>query len=354
MLCKHGMTKTYRLTYESAEVMHALFDRTAASQGWRISSRVLREYIEFFGPKTEQLDLLAQEGKAIFTSFTEKITDGKGRKACCSRFDHPLTPRPEVLKQPLETAIAIHTEDFEDFHVQEKMHIVISVKDFKAIVTHAETLRGSISAYFSYPTRPLQFCYHNFGVHCEFTLMTTGDFRSASSTPNPQFITTRTSSRQPSRQPSVAPALPPSRPASEMPPPARPSFSKPLSSQSQRPSLKAQVRQPSAAESDPDPESLFMPGGEEDQTWDPPNYDNDQDEEMLGWDAAHENPSASYHPTFRDSGSAARQQYAERQATPASQEGLGPTQRMSQVRGPAYSRMCIADCRSNMACSTEL
>ena len=72
------MTKTYRLTYESTEVMHALFDRTAATQGWKIGSRVLREYIEFFGANTEQLDLLAQEGKAIFTSFTEKIMNGKG------------------------------------------------------------------------------------------------------------------------------------------------------------------------------------------------------------------------------------------------------------------------------------
>lgn len=72
------MTKAYRLTYEPAEVMHALFDRTAATQGWRISSRVLREYIEYFAAKTEQLDILAQEGKAIFTSFTEKVQDGKG------------------------------------------------------------------------------------------------------------------------------------------------------------------------------------------------------------------------------------------------------------------------------------
>lgn len=72
------MTKTYRLTYEPAEVMHALFDRTTATQGWRISARVLREYIEYFASKAEQLDLLAQEGKAIFTSFTEKIQDGKG------------------------------------------------------------------------------------------------------------------------------------------------------------------------------------------------------------------------------------------------------------------------------------
>jgi cell cycle checkpoint control protein RAD9A len=72
-----GMTKTYRLTYEPVEIMYALFDRTAATQGWKISARTLREYIEFFGPKTEQLDILASDGKAVFTSFTEKIQDGK-------------------------------------------------------------------------------------------------------------------------------------------------------------------------------------------------------------------------------------------------------------------------------------
>lgn len=58
--------------------MHALFDRTAATQGWRISSRTMREYIEYFGPRTEQLDLVAQDGKMVFVSFTEKISDGKG------------------------------------------------------------------------------------------------------------------------------------------------------------------------------------------------------------------------------------------------------------------------------------
>lgn len=81
MLCKHGMTKTHNLTYESAEVMHALFDRAAATQGWKISARVLREYIEYFGSRTEQLDLVAADGKAVFTSFTEKISDGTRKSA---------------------------------------------------------------------------------------------------------------------------------------------------------------------------------------------------------------------------------------------------------------------------------
>jgi len=341
-----GMTKTYRLTYESVEVMHALFDRTVAKQGWRISSRVLREYIEFFGPKTEQLDLLAQGDKAIFTSFTEKIATATGKLLQpLNTTLTSLTDRTETLKQPLETAISLHTEDFEDFHMQQDMHIVISVKDFKAIVTHAETLRTPISAYFSLPTRPMQFSYSNLGIHAEFTLMTTGDIRAASSTPNPKFVSTRSSSRQPS----MTPAQMPSRMSSEMPPPPRPTLNK-LSSQSQRVALKPQQRQPSMTESDPDPESLFMPGDDEDRRWDPPNYDNDDGEEMLGWDANNEHPSQQ---TFRDSGSAAKLQKS-RDGSVSTQEGLDPTQRLSQVRMYAQWASCSsADIRSCMECSTE-
>ena len=220
--------------------------------------------------------------------------------------------------------------------MQDQMHLVISVKDFRAIVTHAHTLGGPITTHFSFPTRPLQFSYKNFGMHCEFTLMTTGDYQ-GSSTPNPKFISTRSGSRQPSasRQPSIVPQPPPSRPPSEMPPPARPSFSKPLSSQSQRPSLKAQVRQPLPEENDPDPESLFLPSGDEDATWDPPNYGaDDEEEEMLGWDAANERAKSGVQRTFRDSGTAASvAQQSEHLPQATQTSGLEPTQRLSEQRG---------------------
>lgn len=207
------------------------------------------------------------------------------------------------------------------------MHIVISVKDFKAIITHAETLRGPLTARFSYPTRPLQFSYRNSGIHCEFTLMTTGDYRGTSTTPAPKYVSTRSSPRQPSMAPAPSQV---SRSTSEMPPPARPTTSKPLSSQSQRTSLKARIEQPSVDGSDPDPDSLFMPGGEMDQAWDPPNYDNDEAEEMLGWDASNADLSASFHQTFRDSGTAA-QPKPSRPTSVFDNESLEPTQRLSQV-----------------------
>ncbi|USW55724.1 hypothetical protein Slin15195_G090430 [Septoria linicola] len=329
MLLKHGMTKTFRLTYESVEVMHALFDKTSATQGFRISSRILREYSEHFGPKTEQLDMVAQEGKVVFTSFTEKSTDSK-----------------EMLRQPLETAIAIHTEDFEDFHMQEDLHITINVNDFRAIAVHAETLRGPVTARFSHPNRPLQFEYQNFGVHSEFTLMTTGDRRAGSSAPNPtvKYVSTRPNGTSSSRQASLASLQGSARISSERHLPSRLSRETASSAQVRRPSLRGQARPTTgtaAEEEDPDPDSLFVPEGaaDDDQAWDAPDYDNNENE-MLGWDASNDNFTASMRPTIRDlSGRQGTARDTGRDNDPEAQRqgnlehGIDPTQRLSQLHG---------------------
>ena len=137
-----------------------------------------------------------------------------------------------------------------------------------------------------------------------------------------------------------------------MPPPARPVANKPLPSQSQRIPPQSQIQRAPPKEPDPDPESLSVPAGDDDQPWDPPNYENEEEEEMLGWDASNEDPSASFHPTFRDSGSA-RQPQKERQPPTYSQEGLEPTQRLSQVSAIFWTRCVFAKSRSCMGCSTE-
>lgn len=83
--------------------------------------------------------------------------------------------------------------EFEDFTVEEELHITINLKDFKvcyptiaatcqltivgnlqAIIYHADSLGATISGYYSDPGRPLQVQYDRDGMICEFTLMTTG------------------------------------------------------------------------------------------------------------------------------------------------------------------------------------
>ncbi|KAF2016300.1 DNA repair protein Rad9 [Aaosphaeria arxii CBS 175.79] len=303
MICNQGVVKTYKLTYESVEVMHALFDANAAKNRWRINSGVLREYIEYFGTKTEMLDIFAgEDGRAVFKSYTEKITNGK-----------------EILKHPLVTAVAVNTSDFAEFDVQPGLHIIISVKDFKAIVTHADTLKSDLRANYSVPTRPLKFWYGNeHGILGEFTLMTSGDYQGgATPTPIPQQMPSRAASRAHSASVDNRSFR---SDRSEMPPP-----SEPASRLSARRRATAARRQASPKPVESNPDSLFVNDEEEDAQWEPVDYN--EEEETLGWDASTENANTVF-PTFRDSGTLSRTETEDENV-----EAVAPTQRVSQVQG---------------------
>jgi cell cycle checkpoint control protein RAD9A len=301
MVCNQGVIKTYKLTYEAVDVMHALFDKNAATNKWSMHSGVMKEYIEYFGTKTEMLDIFAgEDGKAVFKSYTEKISNGK-----------------EILKHPLVTAVAVNTSDFEEFDVEAGLHIIISVKDFKAIVIHADTLKTNLKAHYAQPARPLQFSYGCDGMLCEFTLMTSGEYNAATApTAVPQQVPTRVNSRAQSfaterseNRSMRSEMLPPSEPAS------RPAAQRRIPG-----SRKDSSPKPAEAES----ESLFVGRDEDDSRWEPVDYNND--EETLGWDASAEHDAAMF-PTFRDTASMSRT------ATDDSNEAVPPTQRVSQIKG---------------------
>ena len=187
---------------------------------------------------------------------------------------------------PLQTSITIDNLDFEDFTVQEQLHIGISVKDFKAIVTHAETLQTSITALYNFPSRPMQLSYNEHGMQCEFTLMTIGDYRGGSETPAPAVVrhaSPASAANNPSRQSTVH--VPNIQKSTSMPPPTEPasrSFTRePQSQRTQRPS-------PPPPKASLDSESLFLPADEdEDRVWGERNYDDDED--TLGWNASAKN-----------------------------------------------------------------
>ncbi len=73
-----GVVKTCRLTYESVDVMHAVFDTASAPFYWTISANSLKGFSEHFGPKSEHLDIYPENGRCIFTSYAERIVGKKG------------------------------------------------------------------------------------------------------------------------------------------------------------------------------------------------------------------------------------------------------------------------------------
>jgi cell cycle checkpoint control protein RAD9A len=72
-----GIVKTYKLTYEAVDIMHALFDKQSAVNQWSINSSFLREHLDFFSPKVEQLDICYERDRITFLSYTNKVVTAK-------------------------------------------------------------------------------------------------------------------------------------------------------------------------------------------------------------------------------------------------------------------------------------
>ncbi|KAE8151282.1 Rad9-domain-containing protein [Aspergillus avenaceus] len=308
MICGLGVIKSYKLTYEAANVNHAVFDRTKTTNQWSIDPKFLREITDHFSPSAEQLDISSEGGKAIFTSFTTKITDGK-----------------EILKKPVHTSVAIDKRDFEYFLVEDSLHVAIALKDFKAVIAHAESANTMITARYTRPNRPMQLAYDFGGIKTEFTLMTRG----ASDDEVPQ------SSRAPELSARQTPAPVTVRQASTSnsrnmpPPPPRARSIRPLTGTPSA-SARGTETEPSAETQRPpasiDFDSLFVPA-DDDRQWDVPNED-EETEDRLGWDATGD------HETFNASLGRLRDTESSMPPQDTSHEddmGIPPTQRISQV-----------------------
>lgn len=168
------------------------------------------------------------------------------------------------------------------------MHVAINLKDFKAVVAHAETANATVTARYTRPCKPLQLEYQFEGVNAEFTVMTRGqaDLDDAPSstratiprqTPAPIPIS---ASKPRDTRPSVTPST-------QMPPPPPRSRSiRPLNGSSTQENLsqKASADRPAASGLSMDFDSLFVPA-DDDRQWDEMN-EEEEPQDILGWDAS--------------------------------------------------------------------
>ncbi|KAH7041472.1 Rad9-domain-containing protein [Microdochium trichocladiopsis] len=332
ILFRNGITTKYRLPFEVTPPVHAKFDKDEAVNSWSISSRVLRQLMDHFGPRIEYLDIHPDADQVVnFTCFTEKVS-------------HVLMfmNAAEVLKKPLHTSIAVERDEFNDFDVSEDgLHIVISVKDFRAIIQHAGAQNSEVSALYSVPSRPMQIKYDGAEMKCEFLLMTVGE-RGVVAAKTKRARTQAKDARPPQLEAAT------SRSASHAPTPApQPSAPAAISVRSDTvPSLRPPIPTPSQRPPPPSfqqEESLFVPQ-DNDHQWDPVGMgDDDQEEDaQLGWDAS-DNPNPNLLMTDAEARQTqsmnmrsimANQNTQDPTASGAmtSTPGFEPTQRLSDVR----------------------
>lgn len=179
--------------------------------------------------------------------------------------------------------------------MEDKLHIIVSVKDFRAIILHAGVTGNNLSARYSMPARPIQLSYHGDGISCEFLLMTVGERGNPSQkTRKGRVNGTKTPHREleaASHRASAAPPEPPQLPEQEAPAPVA---SEPLAPKPGLPlgsnfSLRPSQRPP------PPPPALLSEGlfVENDQEWEPVRDEEEEEEARLEWDSTNHNVSTN-------------------------------------------------------------
>ncbi|EGS20867.1 putative DNA repair protein [Thermochaetoides thermophila DSM 1495] len=328
---RNGITASHSLPFEVKPPMHAKFNPDEACNRWAISSRTLRQLMDHFGPGIELLDINTDNDTRVvnFTCFTEKV---QKRGAVNNE---------EVLKKPLHTNIAVEMDEFDHVNVEDKLHIIISVKDFRAILQHAQLISGELTTCYSNPGRPMKLSYSADGIVCEFILMTVGEkdalsqkhknlrANTASKIPRPELdasshraSSVANSSHQNSHEVASAPvATPTSMPA----PPQLRTSARPRNSAFE---IRPQPIPPHSAAT-AQSESLFVSQGDEDEQWEPVNPEGEDEENArLEWNATNDpNPSS-----LRIGSYLSRSADPQEMASDILEPGLEPTQRLSQVR----------------------
>ncbi|KAJ5938532.1 Rad9/DDC1 [Penicillium verhagenii] len=340
MICAMGVIKSYKLTYEPGAIQHAIFDQTKATNRWSVNPRYLKQIIDHFSVSAEQLDLYGDEDQAVFTSFTTKIMEGD-----------------EVLKNPIHTSVATTKSDFYEFSVEDKMHITITLKDFKAVVLHAESGGSTITARYTRPCRPIQLAYEITGIKADFILMTRGEAEDvdgssssrakarAAAAEAPRRKTVYKSSVARSAANRVGSFFDIEHRAKMPPPPVRARPLRPLHGSSTLDHLSrnsaseilsassvSEVPEVSEAPEVPEPmefDSLFVT--QDNDQWDE-LVTNEEPQDILGWDATGQEPlERILRDAEPDFPKPVRLNRLNR--TAEDEMGIPPTQRMSQVRG---------------------
>ncbi|KAJ0376962.1 hypothetical protein COL26b_004820 [Colletotrichum chrysophilum] len=313
---RNGITSEHRLSFEVAVPVRATFDRNEAVHHWKIPSRTLRQLMEHFGSGIDFLEVVSDGEHVNFVGTAERTTNGD-----------------EVLKKPLHTSIAVEVDEFEDIEVEENLRIVISVKDFRAIIQHAGIAGTHLSAKYSAPARPIQFAYQGDGINCEFLLMTVGE----RGNPGQKTKKGRAGSKAPprpqqqleaaagSRRQSAAPSEPPEQPAAQImpPPPPAASAARIGAARTSLFDLRPSQRPPPASIRS---EGLFV----DDDQWEPVRDEEDEEAEedaRLEWDHSNQPNQSIMH---LDRG--ATQYDGEIDPAPESSAGLAPTQPLDDVR----------------------
>nr|XP_020661652.1 cell cycle checkpoint control protein RAD9A isoform X1 [Pogona vitticeps]XP_020661653.1 cell cycle checkpoint control protein RAD9A isoform X1 [Pogona vitticeps]XP_020661654.1 cell cycle checkpoint control protein RAD9A isoform X2 [Pogona vitticeps]XP_020661656.1 cell cycle checkpoint control protein RAD9A isoform X2 [Pogona vitticeps]XP_020661657.1 cell cycle checkpoint control protein RAD9A isoform X2 [Pogona vitticeps] len=135
--CKYGVVKTHDLSFQECESLQADFDTAQCAHTLRASPRLLADAVVHFPLTLAEVILSASPaGKVSLRSYLEEETE---------------------LSRTMVTELCLSEEEFQAFHIKQETQITFCLKEFRGLLSFAESSNLPLNIYFDIPGRPAIF-----------------------------------------------------------------------------------------------------------------------------------------------------------------------------------------------------